>query len=59
MTKERKNSAHSSAAFASRFNTEIKTRNRERRSASRRLAATQAAAGSVRSIDRDYIAALA
>ena len=48
MTKERKNSAQSPAAFASRFNTEIKTRNRERRSASRRLAATQAAAGSGR-----------
>ena len=48
MTKERKKSAQSPAAFASRFNTEIKTRNRERRSASRRLAATQAAAGSGR-----------
>jgi DNA modification methylase len=48
MTKERKNSAQSPAAFASGFNTEIKTRNRERRSASRRLAATQAAAGSGR-----------
>ena len=48
MTKERKNSAQSPTAFASRFNAEIKTRNRERRSASRRLAATQAAAGSGR-----------
>ena len=48
MTKERKKSAHSPAAFPSRFNTEIKTRNRERRSASRRLAAAQAAAGFAR-----------
>ena len=46
MTKERKKSVQSPVAFAGRFNTEIKTRNRERRSASRRLAATQAAAGS-------------
>jgi hypothetical protein len=48
MTKERKESAHSPAAFTSRFNTEIKTRNRERRSASRRLALAQTAAGSGR-----------
>ncbi len=48
MTKESKKSVQSPAAFASRFNTEIKTRNRERRSVSRRLAAAQAAAGSGR-----------
>ncbi len=48
MTNERKKSAQSPAAFASRFNTEIKTRNRERRSASRRLAAAQAGADSGR-----------
>ena len=48
MTKERKESVHSLAAFASRFNAEVKTRNRERRNASRRLAAAQAAGGSGR-----------
>ncbi len=48
MTKEREESAQSPAAFASRFHTEIKTGNRERRSASRRLALAQTAAGSGR-----------
>ena len=48
MTKKRKASVVSQTALASRFNAEIKARNRERRGASRRLAAAQAAPGSLR-----------
>ena len=48
MTKERKKSAHSPTTLTSRFNAEIKARNRERRGAMRRLAAAEAAASSGR-----------
>ena len=48
MTKKAKASAQPPIAFENQFNAELKGRDRERRGASRRLAAARAAAGSRR-----------